>query len=81
MKLDFPTRLSLNGADPESVEVNCNYTVTRDPLGTGDSPPEFTIEDIKIFRDDGTLADESEYSESEVRGKAYRFLHEEPDYE
>jgi len=58
--------------EPISWEVSCNVSYEQDPYGTGDSPGEWSVEDIKVVTESGVLyeGDISDYHIEQIIQKA-----------
>ena len=75
MKIQFPALLTIASSDTSQMcEVKGDYAKTRDPLGTGDSPTEYTFDYPQVFLPTKEEVPPQLYNPADIQQRAIKFM-------
>lgn len=74
MQIQFPDTIQLLDGTQVDAEIRGDFNATRDPLGTGDSPTEYTFDYPQVFLPTKEEIPQSEYDVSDIQQRAIKFM-------
>jgi len=74
MQIQFPDTIQLLDGTTVDVEIRGNFDTTRDPLGTGDSPTEYTFDYPQVFLPTKEEVSPQLYNPADIQQRAIKFM-------